>query len=124
MSTVIFSKSGVTSVVFSSARTYPIGDVFIMNQFIGVPDSNEDIRVASLGPARQIIPIIFDQLTNTDRSNLLAFFTNPLVNWALNSFTITDENGASFIVKFLEPEFQMPELSDDNVSLTLNLTVL
>lgn len=124
MANPTLSKSGVTTVTLTSGSTYPSGDVHIPNQFIGVPDSNQGIRTASLGPARRIIPVVFEQLNRNDRANMLAFFSNPLINWALNSFIYTDEDGVASTVKFLEPEFQMPEISDDNVSLTMNFTVL
>jgi hypothetical protein len=121
---VILSKSGVPSVTFSTATTYPnaVGGRFIPNQFIGLSDDDTP-KVASLGSARQLIPLEFENLERQDRTNLLAFMTNPSINWAKNSFTLTDELGISYLVRFLEPEFNMPEESDDNVSLSMIFTV-
>lgn len=123
MAAPIFDKTGVPAVTFTRARTYPVGDTWVPNQFVGVSDANT-IRVASLGSPRQLIGMTFDQLDRSDRTALLAFFQNPKVNWGLYSFTLTDEDSNSYTVKFLEPEFRMPEETDDNVSLTITLTVL
>ena len=122
---VTFTKTGVTTVTFSAATTYPstADGRFVMNQFVGLSDDDTP-KVASLNSPRQLITLEFEDLTRQDRINLLAFMNNPLVNWGVNSFTLTNEVGNVYLVRFLEPEFVMPEESDDNVSLSMTLTVV
>lgn len=120
---VVLSRSGVTSVTFSRATTFPSSQPRVPNQFIGISD-DDTVRAASISTARRIITLEFQQLSKLDRTNLEAFFEDPGINWALNSFTLTTEFGTQFTVRFLESEFVMPDISEDNVSLSLNLTVV
>jgi len=117
------SKAGVTTVVISKAPTFPGAEPLTMNQFVGVSDDNT-IRVFSLGPAKRTLQLVFEQLTTLDRVNIEAFFNNLLVNWGVNDFTYTDENGTATIVRNLQPEFAPQLLSDDNWSVTLVFTVV
>ena len=118
-----FTKLGVPTVTLSRAATFPSVDPIIMNQFIGVSDNNV-IRVASLGPARQILSVELEQLNALDITNLTAFFRNPLINWGLNSFNYTDSAGIMHTVRYLQSDFSPQLTSDDNYSLNLTLTVI
>lgn len=117
------SKTGVTTVNFSKASTFPSGDPLTINQFVGVSDDNT-IRVFSLGEPKQTLEVIFEQLTVSDIVAIKAFFNNPLVNWGVNSFTYTDEDSTAHTVRYLQPTFDPQVVSDDSVSLTLVFTVV
>lgn len=116
------SKTGVTTVQLSKASTFPSAEPLTPNQFVGVSDDNT-IRVFSLGPAKQNLNVIFEQLTLTDVNAIIAFFVDSLINWGVNSFTYTDEESTAFTVRFLQPIFDPQQVSDDNFSLNLTLTV-
>lgn len=117
-----FQKTGVTTVVTSKASTFPSGTPLTPNQFVGVADDNT-IRVFSLGTARRHLQVVLQQLTSTDIANLEGFFTDPLVNWGVNSFTYTDEDSTSYTVRFLQPVFDPQQVSDNNFNLQLTFTV-
>ena len=117
-----FSKAGVTSVNLSKASTFPSADPLRINQFVGISDDNT-IRVFSLGPPKQSLLVVFEQLSLTDITAITAFFNNPLVNWGVNSFIYTDEVLTGHTVRFLQPEFNPQQVSDDSYTLTLIFTV-
>jgi len=122
MAAPTLSKSGVTTVTFSKASTFPGSSPRTINQFTGISDDNT-IRVASLGPAKQSFEVIFEQLTELDIDAVTTFFEDPLVNWGVFSFTFTDEDGVATIVRFLQTEYDPQEVSQDNWSLALVFTV-
>lgn len=122
MAAPTLSKTGVTTVTLSKASIFPDRSPKTINQFTGISDNNT-IRVASLGPPKQSFEVQFDQLTQQDITNIDAFFNDPLVNWGVNSFTWTDENGLATVVRMLMTEFDPEGQSEDNFSLTLVFTV-
>jgi hypothetical protein len=122
MAAPTLSKSGVTTVTFSKASVFPGSSPRTINQFTGISDDNT-IRVASLGPAKQSFEVVFEQLTSADITAVTAFFENPLVNWGVNEFTWTDEDGVATGVRFLQTEFDPREDSEDNWTLALVFTV-
>lgn len=123
MAAPTFSKPGVTTVTLSTGATFPYADPRIPNQFIGVSDNNT-VRSATLSARRKLLVIPFEQLNEIDKTNIIGFLENPLVNYAQASFTYTDEKGVAATVRFLQPELSLPEDATDNISGTLTLTVI
>lgn len=116
-----FSKSLVPTVTLSRGSTFPSSRPLVINQVTGVSDNNT-IRVFSLGPPRETLELQFEQLTTADIENLKDFFNDSLVNWGLNTFTYTDEDGVAHVVRILQTELSPLEVAPDNVSLGLVLT--
>ena len=117
------SKAGVPTVTLSRANVFPNVRPKVLNQFVGVSDDNT-IRVASVGPPLTTIVLKFEQLTNTDRASIEAFFANALINYGQFSFTFTDAASNAYTVRFLEPQLALPEVTDENVQFDLVLTVV
>lgn len=118
-----FSKTGVTTVTLSSGATFPYNDPRVPNQFVGISDANT-IRTATLGPRRKLLVVPLEQLDAADKAAIIGFLENPLVNYAQASFTYTDEKGIAETVRYLQPEFSLPEIAEDNVAGTLTFTVI
>lgn len=118
-----FSKTGVPTFTFSSESVFPFRRSRFPNQIVGVSDTNT-IRVASLGTPRFLYQVQWLQLEAIDITGLDAFFSNPLINDGLFSFTWTDELGINRTVQWLEPELDYNELSATTVQLTMTLTQL
>lgn len=117
------SKAGVATVTFSRANVYPHVMPRILNQFVGISDDNT-IRVAKVGPPLQTIVLGFEQLTRDDRDHLEAFFSDPLIDYGLYTFQFTNHLGVVYDVRYLEPQFSLPEVTDNNVRFQLILTIV
>jgi len=115
------SKNNVTTLTLSRGSTFPSSRPLVLNQVTGVSDNNT-IRVFSLGPPRQTLELIFEQLTQSDIDGIVSFFDNPLVNWGVNSFTYTDEDGVGHITRFLQTELAPQEVAPNNYSLSMVFT--
>ena len=117
-----FSKSGVSTVTLSRVNVYPNVKPRVLNQFVGISDANT-IKVAVVGKPLQTILLEFQQLTLEDRDNLEVFFTDPLINFGQSPFTYTDFAGVPYTVRYIEPQFALPETTDNDVAFELILTI-
>lgn len=123
MASPTLSKTGVTTVTFSRANVYPHVMPRILSQFVGVSDANT-VRVAKVGPPLQTIVLDFEELTVEDREAIEAFFTDPLIDFGMYTFQFTDRNGVVYNVRYLEPQFALPEVTHDNVKFEMILTIV
>lgn len=123
MANPVLSKTGVTSVTLSQANVYPSVSPKLLNQFVGLSDSNV-VRVAKVGPPVETLLLSFEHLTREDKANLEAFFANPLVDYGLYTFQYTDHNGTTYDVQNLEPQFAIPEVANNNVKFDIVLTIV
>jgi len=119
----MFVKSGVPTVTLTQANVYPNTKPKVLNQFVGISDSNT-VYVSVVGEPLQTIVLNFEQLTVADAEALDAFFSNPLVNFGESEFTFIDSKGNSYTCRYLEPSFAIPEVSDDNVKFDMILTIV
>ena len=123
MANPTLSKTGVPTVTLSRAPVFPLVDTQIPLQFTGFSDSGIPF-VATIGRPRRIITLNFEQLTELDRTNILAFLENNLVNFGQNSFTYTDHDGQATEVRFLDEQVSLPVVSADNVTWQVTFTVV
>lgn len=105
-----FSKTGMTTLVFSRGNLFPSLHRYDAVQRIGRSYAGT-FRVATLRDPDETFVLIFERLPLADYTALVAWFTNPLINWAANSFTYTDTASVATVVRYLNSTLAMPEVS-------------
>lgn len=114
-----FSKSGVTTFTFSRGDVYPHRRTVVPRQRLGIAEAGT-VQVATLSAPEYQHVLTFEGLSASDYSALLTFLTDPLVNWAANSFTYTDVDSATYTVRYIGG-LEMPQVSSGRFSATLTL---
>lgn len=115
-----FSKSGMTTLVFSRGNVYPVQRIYTPRQRVGRSYAGT-YRVATLGAADEQLPLVFERLPLADYTALVAWFQNALINWAANSFTYTDSASVATTVRYLAGQLDMPEVAAGLYSVQLDL---
>jgi len=109
MGKIVFSKTGLSNLTIEQARSFPLLEEITINQQMYLTEGNE-AKVVDYGDDLEIINIVIgglshDNLTGTV-NGLLTWFKNSAINWAQNSFTMTDETGAAQTVRFWDKKFK------------------
>ena len=99
MSQPTLSKTGVVTFTFDKARAFPVEPRIGGQQLIDEAGGGQP-KVADLGAEEEFIPIKVQNMSDTNRDALLTFFRDSLINWALNTFTWTDEDSNTNIVRY------------------------
>jgi len=94
----IFSKSGITSYTFQKGPFLPHKRPIRQHQNVGVSGGNQ-VKVANKGSATQEIEIVLNRISLTSYNNLLTFLQDSAVNYALNTFTYTDQDANTYTVR-------------------------
>ena len=124
MSAPTLSKTGVATFIFDKARTFPVSSPVNPQQILDVAGSGQP-KVADLGAEEQLIHVKSDNMSETNRDELLTFLRDSLINWSTNPFTWTDEGGNTSLVRYwnskgiLDPQ----EKHDDKYSVLITLQV-
>lgn len=114
-----FSKSGVTTFTFSRGDTFPHVRRVVPRQRVGISEAGS-VHVATLSPPEYEHVLTFEGLSATDYTALQAFLTDPLINWAAFSFTLTDVDSATYTVRYLGG-LDMPQVSAGRYNVTIRL---
>ena len=120
MSAPQFQKSGMTTLTFSRTYILPVHHTYRPRQRVGRSESGI-VKVVTFSDPDEQWTLSFRGLTATDYANLLAWFQHPSINWGENSFTFVDHNAASHTVRYLDGEFDMPEIVTGVYEVTLTL---
>jgi hypothetical protein len=122
MSLPMFSKDGLTTLVFSRGHLYPVRQPETFRQLVAQSDAGT-IRVATLSPPEQMLTLKFERLTATDVSNLRVWLHDPLIRGRASTFTFTDVDDTSYEVRFWQDQLDVQQVSFGlyNVELTLRV---
>ena len=89
-----FTKTSVTTFTFEKGRYLPVNSPINPNQDIGIGGGGA-VKVVNHGTAEQLYEIVINNVSSTNRDALLTFLQDALVNYTLNTFTFTEEDGAT-----------------------------
>lgn len=124
MSQPTFTKSGVATFTFDRARSFPVDQPIKRIQIVGEAVAGQ-VKVADLGVEKQFIDIIADNLSTTNRDELITFLQDSDINWQGNWFTFTDEDSNTYTVRYWNSGglLNHPEVQDNLVSIKIRLKV-
>ena len=121
-----FTKAGVGKLTLERGRVLPARRPVKINQIMSLTKGN-NAKVADIGSALKLIELRLEGLSrdNYDGSvnGLLTWFENSGINWAQNTFTLTDEFGATKTVRLWQKDFDMVVNEGETFSVTLTLKV-
>lgn len=118
MPNVIFTKGGNTF-TFSRGRIFPVDDPSGVTVAVDYSAGGQ-MYAYDKGIKEQLFNLEYDGLTQTDYNN----FDNWLLNVAIgprNTFTYTDEAGASYTVRALDTSNPLRRTRDGRYSGTIKL---
>ena len=123
---IIFSIGGRSNLTLERGRIVPYTPVeYQINQELYLTESNNP-KVVDYGGTAQFIKLAFSHLSKDNYdgaiNGLNTWFLSSEVNWAGNSFTMTDESGATHTVRFWQKRFAM--LRDGAGRYSLSITLL
>jgi len=95
-----FSKAGVPTVILSRGDVYPTRLTVTPRQRVATTNAGA-VQVATYSPEETQHRLSFVDMPTADRTALLAFLRNALINWAAFTFTYTDVNAATYTVRYL-----------------------
>ena len=104
-----FSQVGVTTFTFSSGFVAGEPVTRELRQVIRRSENGAD-SVYTLSPPRIIYSVAFQDMTSSDFTALLAFLSDPLVNYSETEFTYTDHAAVAHTV----------QLSQESIVVTAN----
>jgi len=106
----MFSKTGLTSFVFSRGHLYPVRAPEQYRQLVAQSDAGV-LRVATLSPPEQMLPLKFERLTATDISNLRAWLHDPLIRGRAQTFTFTNVDDVAYEVRYWSETFDPQQVA-------------
>ena len=124
MSAPIFSKTGVSTFTFDRARAFPIRSPVSGQQILDEAGGGQP-KVADLGAEEQFIYLKVENLSETNRDELLTFFRDSNINWSMNTFTWTDEDNNTNVVRYFNSKglLDPQEIHDNKYSVIITLKV-
>ena len=124
MSAPTLSKTGVATFIFDKARTFPVSSPVNPQQILDVAGSGQP-KVADLGAEEQLIHVKSDNMSETNRDELLTFLRDSLINWSANPFTWTDEDSNTSLVRYWNSKglLNATEINKDKYSVITTLKV-
>lgn len=105
-----FSKSGVTTLTFSRGNVWPSVHDYAPQQVIGVSYAGTR-RVAVIRDPEETFDLNFERLPTADYTALLAFFSDPLIDWSRYSFTYTDTASVATPVRYSGGVLSFPQVA-------------
>jgi len=121
---ITFQKSGMDDLVIERGRLLPKDDKLRLNQERHLTESNNP-KVIVYGDALELLELNFKNLTkeNYDGAThgIKTWFQNSNINWSENNFTLIDENGLSYTVRYWSDTFSMPLIFNGRYSTSLVL---
>lgn len=123
---ITFRKSGLSDLVIPRGRLYPAKTPIEINQDRLLTESNNPI-VVNYGDHLELLEISLEGLTRDSYdgtvNGIKSWFKNSAINFAENNFTIEDEHGESFTVRYWAGNFDMQETGENNFSVKLKLLI-
>jgi len=125
MASIVFSASGMSDLTLERGRAVPYSPENIeANQDNYLTESNNP-KVIDYGNDLEMISLSFQHLSKDNYdgaiNGLKTWFENANINWMENSFTLTDENGASHTVRLWSKRWRMIRGRGGRYSVTLPL---
>jgi wyosine [tRNA(Phe)-imidazoG37] synthetase (radical SAM superfamily) len=99
MSKIIFTK-GASTFTFSKGRKFIIDDPDQVNVPVDYSDGRQ-LYAYNKGVAEKFWNLVYDKLSATDYSNFRTWLLTTVVG-PTNTFTMTDENGATHTVRLMD----------------------
>ncbi len=97
------TANAFTPFTFEKGRYLPVNEPINPNQDIGIAGGGA-VKVVDHGEAEQLREIIINNVSETNRNNLLGFLQDATVNYTENTFTFIDENNDSHTVRLWRVE--------------------
>ena len=124
---IVFQKSGLSDLTIERGRLFPFSPKNItVHQDRYLTESN-NAKIVDYGANLQLIKLSFKNLTKDNYdgaiNGLKTWFETSNINWSVNSFTMIDESGVSYTVRFWQKDFQMPQQVNGRYEITLILKV-
>ncbi len=97
------ASNAYTPFTFEKARFLPVNEPINPNQDIGIAGGGA-VKVVDHGTAEQLREIIINNVSKTNRDNLLGFLQDSYVNYTEHTFTFIDEAENSHTVRLWKSE--------------------
>ena len=125
MPVATFSKSGVPTFTFEKGSFLPINRPRIPNQIIGVAGGGQK-KVAKVGERARQFPIIMNRVSSTQHDNLWTFIEDTNIDYALNTFTFTNEDSTAYTVRLMDRKVDIPRVKGGlyNIRLLLEVEII
>ncbi len=112
MSTIVFQKAGLSDLTIERGRILPLElDNIAVNHDMYLTEDNKP-KVTDYGDSLNLIRLAFKSLTKDNYdgvvNGLKTWFESTQINWAENSFTMTDESQVVHTVRWWQKKFGMP----------------
>ena len=92
------TSNSYTPFTFEKGRYLPVNEPINPNQDIGIAGGGS-VKVADHGDAEQLREIVINNVSATNRDNLLGFLQDSTVNYSENTFVFIDEESTSHTVR-------------------------
>ena len=121
---IVFIKSGLSNLTLERGRLFPISTPIEINQDRYLTEDN-NAKVVDYGSDLDLWELNFNYLSvdnyNGSVNGLKTWFESSQVNWSMNNFTLTDENGVAHTVRLWQKSFNMPRHGSGRYSISLIL---
>ena len=97
------TSNAYTPFTFEKGRYVPVNSPINPNQDIGIAGGGA-VKVVDHGTAEQLYEIVINNVSATNRNNLLGFLQDSYVNYTENTFTFVDEDTNSYTVRLWKAE--------------------
>ena len=97
------ASNAYTPFTFEKGRYLPVNEPINPNQDIGIAGGGA-VKVVDHGTAEQLYEIVINNVSATNRNNLLGFLQDSFVNYTENTFTFVDEDTNSYTVRLWKAE--------------------
>jgi hypothetical protein len=115
-----FTKTGMTTLVFSRGNVYPDRHIYQPRQLVIRSEAGQT-RVATLSNPDEMFPLVFERLPLEDYTALRAWFSDARINWQAVSFTYTDTAGVATVVRYADTTFDLAQVAPGRFSGTVLL---
>jgi hypothetical protein len=122
MSYPTFSKTGMTTLVFSRGNVYPDRHPTAPRQLVARSEAGQT-RVTTLSDPDETFPLLFEGLPLTDYQALRAWLNDPRINWQAETFTYTDTAGVATTVRYADTVFDVAQVAFERFSGAITLRV-
>ena len=97
------TSNSYTPFTFEKGRYLPVNSPINPNQDIGIGGGGA-VKVVDHGDAEQLFEIVINNVSKTNRDNLLGFIQDSTVNYTQNTCTFVDEESTSYTVRIWKAE--------------------
>ena len=118
MPNIVFTK-GVDTFTFSKGRSYPLDDPVQVNVVTDMSEGGQ-MYAYDKGVTERFFNLVFERIPQADYANFADWLENHAVG-PLNTFTYTDEDGATHTVRLLDTRNPLREVASGLFSGTIRL---